>query len=126
MPLKKTEERRLDVAEMKMPRWMLGVTLRDKVRNEHIRGSVKVIEVSRKVQEARLRWFGHIMRREDEEQHVAREVMSMEVVGTRRRGRPKVRWRDCVENDMREKGLNRRSVQNRNIWKRLIKNGDPE
>lgn len=125
-PLKKTEERKLDVAEMKMLRWMSGVTLRDKVRNEHIRGSVKVIEVSKKVQEARLRWYGHITRREDEEQHVAREVMTMEVEGTRRRGRPRIRWKDCIQNDMREKGLNRRSARNRNLWKRLIKNGDPE
>ena len=125
-PLKKTEEKRLDVAEMKMLRWMSGVTLRDKVRNEYIRGSVKVTEVSKKVQEARLRWFGHITRREDEEQHVAREAMSMEVEGTRRRGRPRIRWKDCIRSDMREKGLSRRSAGNRNLWKRLIKNGDPE
>ena len=105
---------------------MWGVTLRDRVRNEHIRGSVKVTEVSKKVQEARLRWFGHIMRREDEEQHVAREAMIMEVEGIRRRGRPRVRWRDCISSDMRAKNLNRRSTQNRNIWKKLIKNSDPE
>ena len=43
--MKKTEEIRLDVAEVKMLKWMSGVTLRGKVRNEHIIGSVKVIEV---------------------------------------------------------------------------------
>ena len=102
-PRKETGEKRLDVAEMKMLRWMSGVTLRDKVRKIHIRESVNMIDVSNKVQEALMIWFGHIMRREDEEHHVAKEVMSIEVEGTRRISRPKVRWRDCVENDMRER-----------------------
>ena len=53
-PIKKTEERKLDVAEMKMLRWMSGVTKMDRVRNEYIRGSLKVTEVLKKVQEVRL------------------------------------------------------------------------
>ena len=97
-PLKKTEGRKLDVAEMKMLRWMCGVTRMDRVKNEHVRGSVKVSEASRKVQEARLRWYGHLLRRNDE-QHVPREVMEMEVNGTRKRGRPMLRWKDCIGDD---------------------------
>ena len=123
-PLKKIEGRKLDVAEMKMLRWMSGVTRMDRVRNEHIRGTVKVTETSKKVQEARLRWYGHLMRRE--EQHVAREVMDMVVDGTRRRGRPKTRWKDCVGDDMRERGIREEWAQDRRRWKRLIRNGDPE
>ena len=124
-PLKKTEGRKLDVAEMKMLRWMCGVTRMDRVKNEHVRGSVKVSEVSRKVQEARLRWYGHLVRRNDE-QHVAREVMEMEVDGTRRRGRPRIRWRDCVRDDMRERGLQDEMAHDRSSWRRLIRNGNPE
>ena len=123
-PLKKIEGRKLDVAEMKMLRWMSGVTRIDRVRNDYIRGTVKVTEASKKVQEARLRWYGHLMRRE--EQHVAREVMDMEVDGTRRRGRPKTRWKDCIGDDMREKGIQEEMTQDRGRWRRLIKNGDPE
>ena len=48
-PLKKTQEQRLDVTEMKMLRWMSGVTKMDRVRNEYIRRSTKVIEVSKNV-----------------------------------------------------------------------------
>ncbi|XP_037780211.1 uncharacterized protein LOC119576623 [Penaeus monodon] len=37
-PLRKVEERKLDVAEMKMLRWMVGVTKMDCIRNNYIRG----------------------------------------------------------------------------------------
>ena len=94
-PLKKIQEQKLDTAEMKMLRWMNGVTRKDKIRNTYIRGSSKVIEASRKVQEARLRWFGHLLRRPEEE-HVASRTMEMEIIGTRKRGRPKKRWKDCI------------------------------
>ncbi|XP_037782013.1 uncharacterized protein LOC119578514 [Penaeus monodon] len=54
-PLRKVEERKLDVAEMKMLRWMVGVTKIDCIRNNYIRGSLKVTEISKNVQESRLR-----------------------------------------------------------------------
>ena len=46
---KKTQVSRLDVTEMKMLRWMCGVTKLDKIRNERIRETVKVTEISKKV-----------------------------------------------------------------------------
>ena len=122
-PVKKAQERKLEVAEMRMLRWMCGVTRRDKIRNEYIRGTVKVVEVSKKIQQRRLQWFGHVMRREDD--HVCRRVMDMEVDGRRRRGRPKFRWKDKVTNDMREKGLREQDAQDRGRWRRLVRNRDP-
>ena len=50
---------------MRMLRWMTGVTKLYKIRNERIRGTTKVGEIAKKVQERRLRWYGHVMRRED-------------------------------------------------------------
>ena len=47
-PLKKSEEKKMDVAEMKS------------IRSEYIRGTVKVTEISKKIQESRLRWYGHL------------------------------------------------------------------
>ena len=123
-PIKKTEERKLDVAEMKMLRWMSGVTKMDRVRNEYIRGSLKVAEVSKKIQEARLRWYGHVMRSSQEQ--VAREAMDKEIEGRRKRGRPKTRWKDRIEADLLEKGLSGRDYENRTHWRRLIRNSDPE
>ena len=108
-----------------MLRWSVGVTRRDRIRNEYIRGIVKVVEVSKKIQESRMRWYGHLKRRDGEE-HVGREAMEMEVEGTRERGRPKTRWKDCIRNDLREKNIDEGAVYSRNEWRRLIHNGDPE
>ncbi|XP_064115065.1 uncharacterized protein LOC135221171 [Macrobrachium nipponense] len=44
-------------------RWMSGVTKLDRVRNEYIRGTLMITEASKKVEEAKLKWYGHMMRR---------------------------------------------------------------
>ena len=84
--LKKAQEKKLKVAEMRMLRWMCEVTKLDKIRNERIRGTTKVGEITKKVQERRLKWYGHVMRRE--EHYVGRRAMEMKVKGKKRR-------RDC-------------------------------
>ena len=88
--LKKAQEKKLEVAEMRMLRWMCGVTKLDKIRNERIRGTTKVGEITKKVQERRLKWYGHVMRRE--EHYVGRRAMVMKVQGEGR------------EEDLREDG----------------------
>ena len=121
--VKKAQEKKLDVAEMRMLRWMSGVTKLDRIRNERIRGTTKVGEISKKVQESRLKWYGHVLRREDE--YVGKRVMAMEVPGKRRRGRPKRRWLDSIGNDLSEKELSREDAQDRARWRRLIRHIDP-
>lgn len=121
-PIKKAQENKLEVAEMRMLRWMLGVTRRDKVRNNFIRGTAKVTEVTKKVQERRMRWFGHIKTRE--EGYVGRRILDMEVEG-RRRGRPKKRWKDRIGEDLIERGLSGEEIGDRALWRRLVRNSDP-
>nr|XP_016457394.1 PREDICTED: uncharacterized protein LOC107781235 [Nicotiana tabacum] len=53
----------LQVAEMRMLRWMCEHTKRDNIRNEDIRDKVGMTPVVDKLWEARLRWFGHVKRR---------------------------------------------------------------
>ena len=65
-------------------------------------------EVSKKVHERRMRWYGHVMRRDEE--YVGKRVMGIEVQGSRR-GSPKKRWVDCVKDDLREKGVGRGGVR---------------
>ncbi|XP_063872421.1 uncharacterized protein LOC135106914 [Scylla paramamosain] len=102
LPVKKVNEKRMEVTEMRMLLWMCGVAREDRFNNTRIRGTVKVGEISKKTQEARLRWYGHVMRRDGASDE--RRGVDVEVQGRRRRGRPKIRWKDCIRDDMREKG----------------------
>ncbi|KAK3507185.1 hypothetical protein QTP70_009526 [Hemibagrus guttatus] len=64
--LRKRQESELEVAELKMLRFSLGVTRLDRIRNEYIRGTAHVGRLGDKVREARLRWFGHVQRRDND------------------------------------------------------------
>ena len=97
---KQVEE--MEVAEMKMLRFAMRVTRKDKIRNEHIRSTVKVKRLGMKMRESRLRWYGHVMRRDQE--YVGRKMMEIELPGKKRRGRPKRRFLDVVKEDMGEVG----------------------
>ncbi|KAK3532754.1 hypothetical protein QTP86_028122 [Hemibagrus guttatus] len=75
--LRKRQESELEVAELKMLRFSLRVTRLDRIRNEYIRGTAHVGCLGDKVREARLRWFGHVQRRESE--YIGRRMLDMEL-----------------------------------------------
>ena len=85
--------------------------------------TTKVGEITNKLQERRLKWYGHVMRRE--EHYVGRRVMVMKVQGRRKRGRPKRRWLDKVKDDIKEKGLSPDDVYDRATWRRMSSYIDP-
>ena len=99
----KRQEKRIEVTEMRMPRWMGGVTRKDKIRNEHIRGTTRVAQASKKITERRLNWYGHVMsvmRRDGE--HILRKVLRADIPGKRKRGRPKTRLKDACQRDLKK------------------------
>ena len=63
--LTKRQAAEMEVAEMKILRFSLGVTRMDKIRNEYIRGTAQVGKFGEKTREARLRWYGHLRRKDD-------------------------------------------------------------
>ena len=79
---------------MRMQRWMCGVTRKDKIRNEHIRGTTKVVQASSKITERRLKWYGHVMRMEED--HVVRRVMTKAIPGKEER-ETKDKVEGCVQ-----------------------------
>nr|XP_009775483.1 PREDICTED: uncharacterized protein LOC104225402 [Nicotiana sylvestris] len=62
--VKKSHVQKIKVGEMRMLRWMCGHIRKDKIRNEVIRDKVGVAYVEDKLWESRLRWFGHMKRRD--------------------------------------------------------------
>ena len=64
------------------------------------------------MREARLRWLGHVKRKEKEEA----VKWTLEVQGKRSKGRPKLRWKDVMEKDKKDKKL----------WRRKFRSADPQ
>ena len=50
-----------------------------------------------------MRWYGHILRKADE--NVTVKAWKFEVNNSRERGRPKQTWKKQVENEMKKNGL---------------------
>ena len=57
---------RLVAAEMKPIRVILGKTIRDRIRNEEFRRRLKVMSLETRIEQAKLRWLGHVQRMEGE------------------------------------------------------------
>ncbi|CAG9136621.1 unnamed protein product [Plutella xylostella] len=57
---------KLRVAQRAMERAMLGVSLRDRIRNEEIRRRTKVTDIAKRISTLKWQWAGHVARRADD------------------------------------------------------------
>ena len=120
--LRKQEEQRLHTTEMKMLRWSQEKTRKDRIKNETIRGNAKVTPIISVLTQKRLSWYGHVMRRD--EMHITKSTLRTTVMGTRPRGRPKMRWLDRLKSDMLIYGINPEMATDRKRWAAMVKNVD--
>ena len=118
VPITSYHGKKLEVTEMKMCRWACGHALRDHVRNENIKERLKVESIADRCREARLRWFGHAKRRDQD--YAGRKTLEIVPPGRRKRRRPKQRWVDCVNRDMRAIGKTKDEVHGRTGWRRIV------
>ena len=121
--LTKRQETEMEVAELKMLRFSLGVTIMDKIRNEYIRGTAQVGRFGEKTREARLRWYGHVLRKDDG--YIGRTMLRMELPRKRKRGRQKRRFMDVVKEDMAAVEVTEEDTEDRSNWRWKIRCGDP-
>jgi len=121
--MKTEDEQRLERNENAMLRWMCGVTLKDRVATKDLRQRLGIEGVLEKIRRGRLRWFGHVERKDDGDWVSA--CRGLEVEGVRGRGRPKKSWRECVNADMRSLGLAAGLAQDRIAWSSAIVGNRP-
>jgi len=105
---------RLERTERMMVRWMCGVTLRDRKSSEELRKRLGIVSVSSMMSRRRLRWFGHIERKNANDWVSA--CRELEVTGERGRGRGRKTWKGCVADDMRKLKLKQEDAQDRAFW----------
>ena len=72
------------------------------------------------MKQKRLKWFGHIARRDEEVE--IKKVFELKIEGQRKRGRPVKCWIDVVEEDMKRRGVVQQDAGDREGWrKRAVK-----
>ena len=62
-----------------------------------------------------VRWYGHVLRRDDDS--VLRVALDLEVSGKGKRGRPKKTWKKQVEEETEKISLKKEDALNRSKWK---------
>jgi hypothetical protein len=68
------------------------------------------------VRRARLRWYGHVLRKTENDG--TRKVLDVVIPGKVGRGRPKLGWQKEVEKDMVKVGLRIGDAKDRGRWRR--------
>jgi transcription termination factor 2 len=72
--------------------------------NEEIDNIIRKKDIVRFVKSRRISWIGHVERMEDSRMP-KREMIGEKIYTKRKMGRPKVRWLDDVQEDLREMGI---------------------
>ena len=77
--------------------------MRDKVPTVELRRRLGIKGVVEVIRRGRLRWFGHVERKEVDDWVSA--CGNLEVAGSRGRGRPRMIWRVRLDEDTKDMGL---------------------
>jgi len=118
-PVRKENEVALQRAEMRMVRWLCGIKLQDRVPSKELRELLGLDDVIVVLQQNNLGWYGHVLRKEDNDW--VKKYMEYEVEGTRPRGRPKKTWREIVEKDCYARKLNSEDAMDHSRWRNQIR-----
>ena len=104
---------------MRMVRWMCGVKLKGRLPSKELRERLGVDDVALVLQQNRLRWYGLVLRKDDDDW--VKKCMEYEVEGPRPRGRPKRTRREVVREDCQARKLNKEDAMDCCKWRKMIK-----
>ena len=116
--MKKKDEMLTNKTEMRMLRWIQGVSQREHKINEEIWAAATVQPIATHLMQKRPRWYGHVRRRH--ESHTTRTVLDMVVEGVRPRGRPKLQYMDTIRRDIKKNALTDVNILDRKDWRLAV------
>ena len=90
--LKKRDEQRLEAAQMKFLRYLLGITKLDKEKNISIRKKTGVQNIVQEIEQYQQKWLQHVQRMD--KNRLPRQALYYRPNGQRNIGRPRKRWAD--------------------------------
>ena len=100
---------------------MCNVKVKDRVPSKELRERLGINDILLILQQNRLRWYGHVLRKEDTDW--VKKCMEYEVEGSRPRDTPNRTWTEVVQKDCQACSLNKEDAMDRGRWKKLIKIG---
>jgi len=101
---------------------MCNAKVKDRVPSKELRERLGIDDIILILQQNRLRWYGHVQRKEDTDW--VKKCMEYEVEGSRPRGRPKRTWKGIVQKDCQARNLKKEDAMDSGRWKNLIKLDD--
>jgi len=96
---------------------MCNVKVRDRVPSKELRERLGIDDIILILQQNRLRWYGHVLRKENTDW--VKKCIEYEVEGSR----PKRTWKEVVQKDCQACNLNKEDAMDRGRWQKLIKIG---
>ena len=91
----------------------------DALPSKELRERLGVDDIALVLQQNRLRWNGHELRKNDDDW--VKKCMEHEVEGSRPRGRPKKTWKEVVREDCQAHKLNKEDAMDRCKWRKVKK-----
>ena len=117
-PTKVEDIRKMQRSERRMLRWMAGVSLSERKSIECVRSMLAIDDIAEVMRRNRLRWCGHVERRD--ELCWIKRIETLQVDGDGVKGRLRKRWREVLREDMREKGHSREDAWDRSRWRKML------
>ena len=97
---------------------MCGLSLRDRVASVEISRRRDLKDILVVVRKSIIAWFGHVYRREEDDQ--LSRVKLVEAPDRRPRGRPKKSRMECVRGDLKSADVSETVAGNRAEWRAVI------
>ena len=120
-----THAKQLTTFDNRALRRILGIRWQDHITNEEVRRRTLQPPLQRLLAQRRVRWIGHVLRMDED--RPTRRIFEFDplTAGWRRlRGRPRTRWADVIEGDLRDLGITlaraRDAARNRSSWRHLV------
>jgi hypothetical protein len=89
---KKRDEQRLEAAQMKFFRHLLGIKKLDKVKNQSIREKNGAQNTVKEIKQYQQKWLQHVQRMDTN--RLPKQALHYRPKGQRNLGRPRRRWKD--------------------------------
>ena len=103
--------------EHRIIRMMCGVRLVDRVSTDVLQDRVGVfVKLEDMIIQSRLRLYGYVICRDINSQ--IREVMMLEIIGKRNKGRRRKMFEECVKKDLERYDLRRKDAYDRKKWRK--------